>query len=199
MTGAIKTFHELPQARRGSAPWRPRGEDETREVPLVGMVRNPRSHRNKGREAEDPAAAEVITETTHKRKELAGVLDRFARQGIDLLAVDGGDGTVRDVLTSGAAIFGESWPPLIVLPKGKTNALAADLGLPGDWSLTRAIELARPGRAASPPAARWSWRTPTIRRRGCRVSCSARACSPGQPAWASRRTVSAPSTRWRWR
>lgn len=145
MTGAIKTFHELPEARPGSVPWRPRGG----EAPLVGMVRNPRSHRNKGHEAEDPAAAEVLVETTHKRKELAGVLDRFARQGIDFLAVDGGDGTVRDVLTSGAAIFGENWPPLIVLPKGKTNALAADLGLPGDWSLTRAIERARAGSFAT--------------------------------------------------
>jgi hypothetical protein len=149
MTGAIKTFHELPEARRGSTPWRARGEGEARELPLVGMVRNPRSHRNKGHEPEDPAAAEVVTETTHKRKELAGVLDRFARQGIDFLAVDGGDGTVRDVLTSGAAIFGESWPPLIVLPKGKTNALAADLGLPRDWCLARAIERAKAGSFAT--------------------------------------------------
>jgi hypothetical protein len=149
MTGAIKTFNELPEARHGSVPWRPRGGDAPGGVPLVGMVRNPRSHRNKGHEAEDPAAAEVIIETTHKRKELAGVLDRFARQGIDYLAVDGGDGTVRDVLTSGAAIFGENWPPLIVLPKGKTNALAADLGLPVDWSLARSIERARAGSFAT--------------------------------------------------
>lgn len=149
MTGAIKTFDQLPQATRGSAPYPARGEGKAREMPLVGVIRNPRSHRNKGQEPENPAAAEVITETTHKRKELVDVLDRFARQGIDFLAVDGGDGTVRDVLTSGAAIFGEDWPPLIVLPKGKTNALAADLGLPGDWGLARAIERAKAGSFAT--------------------------------------------------
>ena len=59
---------------------------------------------------------------------------------IDYLVVDGGDGTVRDVLTCGAGIFGESWPTLIVLPNGKTNALAADLGLPTNWSLSDAME-----------------------------------------------------------
>jgi len=52
---------------------------------------------------------------------------------------------VRDVLTWGDSVFGDDWPPLIVLPKGKTNALAADLGLSPQWELARAIELASAG------------------------------------------------------
>jgi hypothetical protein len=52
---------------------------------------------------------------------------------------------VRDVLTCGAGIFGESWPPLIVLPNGKTNALAVDLGLPVGWSLADALEATQSG------------------------------------------------------
>jgi len=145
MNRPIKTFDRLPQATRLAAPWRRLRASEARAVPIVGVVRNPRSHGNKGQEPEHSAEAELITETTLKRRELVEVLGRFALAGVDYIAIDGGDGTVRDVLTSGDAIFGDEWPPLIVLPKGKTNALAADLGLPRDWTLRRAIERAQAG------------------------------------------------------
>ena len=128
----IKTFDELPRPRRGSAPPAVR---EAREVPLIGVIRNTRSHRNTGREQGEAPGAEVILESTQKRRELYDVLDRFAQKGVDYLAISGGDGTVRDVLTGGAEIFGDDWPTLIVLPKGKTNALATDLGAPADWRL----------------------------------------------------------------
>jgi diacylglycerol kinase (ATP) len=146
MNRPIKTFDRLPQATRIAAPWRRLAASEERTAPLVGVVRNPRSYGNKDREPELAAGAELITETTLRRRELVEVLGRFAVAGVDYIAIDGGDGTVRDVLTAGDAIFGDEWPPLIVLPKGKTNALAADLRLPRDWSLDRAIELARAGR-----------------------------------------------------
>ena len=145
MNRPIKTFDSLPQATRVAAPWRRLAVTEQREVPLVGVVRTPRSHGNKGHEPEHAAEADVITETTLKRRELVEVLGRFALAGVDYIAVDGGDGTVRDVLTCGDAIFNDDWPPLIVLPKGKTNALASDLDLPSDWTLNRAIERARAG------------------------------------------------------
>jgi hypothetical protein len=145
MNRPIKIFDRLPQATRIAAPWRRLARSEGRTRPLVGVIRNPRSHGNKGRAPEQSAHAEVITETTQKRRELVEVLGRLALAGVDYIAIDGGDGTVRDVLTCGDAIFGDEWPPLIVLPKGKTNALAADLGLPGDWTLDRAVERARAG------------------------------------------------------
>lgn len=141
----IKTFDELPRPRRGSAPPAARGP---RETPLIGVIRNTRSHRNTGREQGSAPGAEVILESTQKRRELTDVLDRFAQRGVDYLAISGGDGTVRDVLTGGAEIFGDDWPPLIVLPKGKTNALATDLGAPADWRLAEAFEVARAGRFA---------------------------------------------------
>lgn len=139
----IKTFEELPRPERGSAGPMAR---EPRAVPLVGVIRNTRSHRNRGREQGEAPGAEVIVETTLKRRELTGVLDGFASKAIDYLAISGGDGTVRDVLTCGAEIFGDDWPPLIVLPKGKTNALATDLGAPADWRLADALALARAGK-----------------------------------------------------
>jgi len=145
MNQPIKTFDSLPQASRVAAPLRSVGEAEPRPVPLVGVIRNPRSYGNKGLAPERAAQAEVITETTLKRKELFEVLARFASAGIDYLAIDGGDGTVRDVLTCGASAFGDDWPPLILMPKGKTNALAADLELPPQWDLDRALERANAG------------------------------------------------------
>jgi len=145
MSGSIKTFDRLPQAAPGSAPFRAEHGRTPRDLPLVGLIRNPRSHRNRDHEPEYSTRAEVISEPTHKRKDLYEALDRYAQAGIDYLVISGGDGTVRDVLTCGAAIFGDHWPALIVLPKGKTNALAADLGLPRDWNLARAIERAQAG------------------------------------------------------
>jgi diacylglycerol kinase (ATP) len=147
MNQPIKTFDSLPQATLAPppAPLRSVSSGEPRTVPLVGVIRNPRSFRNQGQAPEQSAQAEVITETTLKRKDLFDVLSRFAGAGVDYLVIDGGDGTVRDVLTCGAAAFGEDWPPLIVMPKGKTNALAADLGLPGQWELDHALERAHAG------------------------------------------------------
>jgi len=48
MNHPIKTFDSLPQASRVSAPLRGVASPEPRAVPLVGVIRNPRSFRNKG-------------------------------------------------------------------------------------------------------------------------------------------------------
>lgn len=127
---ATPTDALLRRPRRASA----------RGAPLVGIVRNPRSHRNKGQAAELADCANILVETPRSHAALRETLAGFAERGIDYLAVDGGDGTVRDVLTCGAGIFGDDWPPLIVLPKGKTNALVVDLGLPNAWTLPEAME-----------------------------------------------------------
>ena len=42
--------------------------------------------------------------------------------------------------TCGQAVFGDDWPAIAVLPKGKTNALTVDLGVPDDWTLQDAID-----------------------------------------------------------
>lgn len=150
--GTIYEFAKLPGLDRRGVPassgaiGRPR---KKRAVPLVGIIRNPRSHRNKGHAAELADCSNILTQTPATRAALVGTLAEFHRRGIDYLVVDGGDGTVRDVLTCGAAIFGDDWPDLIVLPKGKTNALAIDLGLPGGWTLPEALEAASRGRAVT--------------------------------------------------
>ena len=144
MHGTVHLFDRLPEVARPSAPTAAAAAP-VRPVPLVGVIRNPRSHRNTGTPPEWTGRATLLLETPAKRSELQAILERFAERRVDYIVVDGGDGTVRDVLTCGAGIFGETWPPLIVLPNGKTNALAVDLGLPVAWSLADALEATQSG------------------------------------------------------
>ena len=142
MYGSIGEFGHLSRmaVTPASAPVRRARRAPSRGAPLVGIVRNPRSHRNKGHAAELADCANILVETPRSHAALRETLAGFAERGVDYLAVDGGDGTVRDVLTCGAGIFGDDWPPLVILPKGKTNALVVDLGLPNAWTLAEAME-----------------------------------------------------------
>jgi hypothetical protein len=103
------------------------------------VIFNPRSHRN--RKAVDAAHAlpNVIVASPVKRGELTAVLAGFAEQRVECIAISGGDGTVRDVLTAGMPVFGDRWPPIAVIPAGKTNALNVDLGAPKHWTLAEAV------------------------------------------------------------
>ena len=144
---AIHLFDSLPHIEPAAAPvFHP--AMPLRARPLVGLIRNPRSHRNGGAsgqvEPRSPGAT-IISHAPERRGELVAILAEFAAARIDLLAIDGGDGTVRDVLTCGAGAFGENWPPLIVLPHGKTNALAHDLGIGRNWTLEDALVAAKRG------------------------------------------------------
>lgn len=109
------------------------------EVPTVGVIYNPRSHRNLGADFDCGLSPHVHIARPGDRSQLPAALADFAARGIDLLVINGGDGTVRDVLTCGGPIFGDDWPAIAVLPKGKTNALTVDLGIPDNWTLQDAI------------------------------------------------------------
>lgn len=129
--------HVTPHARaRASA----RRERAPGEAPNVGVIYNPRSHGNQGADFDCGICPQVHIAQPGDRSQLPEALTEFAARGIDLLVINGGDGTVRDVLTCGAGIFGEDWPAIAVLPKGKTNALTVDLGVPADWSLQNALD-----------------------------------------------------------
>jgi len=64
-----------------------------------------------------------------------------------VLAINGGDGTVQAVLTElhNGGHFGAAAPPVAVLPSGKTNLIALDLGAQGDpvEALDRLLVIAR--------------------------------------------------------
>ncbi|MXO86048.1 hypothetical protein GRI38_08410 [Altererythrobacter aurantiacus] len=113
------------------------------EAARIGIIFNPKSHGNRKRSHETALAHadrdNIALVSPVDRDDIRQVLREFAEQGIDYLIVDGGDGTVRDVLTAGMPVFEERWPALAVLPRGKTNALTDDLGIPEDWTVADAV------------------------------------------------------------
>ncbi|HEY6965226.1 MAG TPA: diacylglycerol kinase family protein [Erythrobacter sp.] len=141
MATPIYEFGQIPRVDPGVKPrGRARRVRDAGQAPTVGVIYNPRSHRNLGADFDCGLCPHVHIAQPRARAQLPEALAEFAAKGIDLLVINGGDGTVRDVLTCGQAIFGDDWPAVAVLPKGKTNALTVDLGVPEDWGLQDAID-----------------------------------------------------------
>jgi diacylglycerol kinase (ATP) len=140
MATPIYEFSQIPRVDAADAARtlaaRERAKDQ---APVVGVIYNPRSHRNLGGDFDCGLSPHVHIARPGDRSQLPLALAEFASRGIDLLVINGGDGTVRDVLTCGQSIFGDDWPAIAVLPKGKTNALTVDLGIPDNWTLQDAI------------------------------------------------------------
>ena len=95
----------------------------------VGLIRNPKSHRNLGRARAQPLPAGVMGAEPDSRDDLREALSAFSEARVEALAIEGGDGTVRDILSVLPELF-ETPPMLAVYPLGKTNVLARDLGPP---------------------------------------------------------------------
>ncbi len=141
MATSIYEFGQIPRVDPATDPHnRTRQVQDAGQAPTVGVIYNPRSHRNQGADFDCGLCPHVHIAQPSARAQLPEALAEFAARGIDLLVINGGDGTVRDVLTCGQKIFGDDWPTLAVLPKGKTNALTVDLGIPDDWTLQDAID-----------------------------------------------------------
>ena len=121
--------------------------------PRVALLSNPRSTGNLAQLprirafcAEHPDVFHYEVEHAHQ---IGDAMRTIARVQPKLLVINGGDGTVQAALTelhNGGHFEGEA-PPVAVLPSGKTNLIAMDLGIHGDpvKSLERLIELARSG------------------------------------------------------
>ena len=185
--------------------------------PRIALLSNPKSTRNLAqlsriREycAEHPDVFHYEVEHAYQIGEAMRVIARVRPK---VLAINGGDGTVQAALTeiyNGGYFQGEP-PPVAVLPSGKTNLIALDLGARGDpiEALERLIELARTdlapytvarelialrhGEAASARPSACSWAAP-----GLPTPCSTAATrsirSACRPGW---RTESPPSLCWR--
>lgn len=152
MSSSVHEFSHLPRSGTAIAASgiaeepASSGSAERGDEPCVGVIYNPRSHRNRGQDLDCGGSPFIFVAQPGNRDQLPRALADFAERKIDLLIINGGDGTVRDVLTSGQTIFGEDWPAIAVLPKGKTNALTVDLDAPHDWSLQAAIDAFHKGR-----------------------------------------------------
>lgn len=102
----------------------------------IGVISNPRSHRNRRDLAAVMRAAAALPDGRHRLLEdmadLPAILADFAAAGVRLLVVNGGDGTVQAVFTE---IFNDgpfaTPPAFAVLSGGMTNMIADDVGLRG--------------------------------------------------------------------
>ncbi len=115
----------------------------------AGIISNPLSRAGReGRARLGAAAAGLPRAEPTTRAELRDALRDFAARGVDLLVVQGGDGTLREVLTALPAGYGDAPPPEIaVLSAGKINLAARVLGSAGmgEAALRRLLDAAERG------------------------------------------------------
>lgn len=75
----------------------------------------------------------ALVRCTYDKSEIPGVMREFNGEGIKLLLISGGDGTICNVLTSYINLFGEEGLPIIVpLMGGTINMIGDDAGLRKD-------------------------------------------------------------------
>jgi hypothetical protein len=119
--------------------------------PRIALLSNPKSTGNLAQLprmrafcAEHP---DIFHYEVEKADQVGEALRTIARVRPKMLVINGGDGTVQAALTEiyNGGHFGKEPPPVAVLPSGKTNLIALDLGAPGDpiKALERLLEIAQ--------------------------------------------------------
>jgi hypothetical protein len=143
---------EMTSAAGEVCPWNPAAAAMGRTLrPRIALLSNPKSTRNVAqlsriREycSDHPDVFHYEVEHAHQIGEAMKVIARVRPK---VLAINGGDGTVQAALTEiyNGGYFQGDPPPVAVLPSGKTNLIALDLGARGDpiEALERLIQLAR--------------------------------------------------------
>ena len=133
-------------------PWNASAAGVARKPrPRIALLSNPKST---GNLAQLPRIREYCADhpdvfhyEVEQASQIGEAMKVIARVRPRVLAINGGDGTVQAALTElhNGGHFGDEPPPVAVLPSGKTNLIALDLGAKGDpiETLERLIELAR--------------------------------------------------------
>lgn len=117
----------------------------------VALLSNPVSTGNRGQLPRIRSFCAGRSDIFHYEVEaidqISDAMRAIARVKPQVLVVNGGDGTVQAVLTElyNGRHFGAAPPPIAVLPNGKTNLIALDLGASGDplAALSRIVDLAK--------------------------------------------------------
>jgi hypothetical protein len=117
----------------------------------VALLSNPRSTGNRSLLPRIRAFCAENKDIFHYEVEdvsqIGQALRTIARVRPKAIVINGGDGTVQAALTElyQGGHFGDDPPPVAVLPNGKTNLIAHDLGAAGDpiVALERVLELVR--------------------------------------------------------
>ena len=104
----------------------------------IGLIINPRSHANKTKPTDFAEVLarypEVQSASPNGLPELQETLSGFAADGVTLLIVCGGDGTLRDVVSALPLAFPDDLPEIAILSAGNTNLAARVLGSAGSDS-----------------------------------------------------------------
>ncbi|WEK48323.1 MAG: acylglycerol kinase family protein [Candidatus Andeanibacterium colombiense] len=119
-------------------------------MPLIAVLSNPNSSGNRRhlpRIREFCAdRGNVMNVEVSNLALLRPALDRIAAARPDVFVINGGDGTIQSVLTELYADDGPDWklPPIALMPGGRTNVIAKDMGASGDplRALQRVIAIA---------------------------------------------------------
>jgi len=119
--------------------------------PRIALLSNPKSTGNLAQLPRIRAFCAEHPDIFHYEVEAADQIGEamrtIARISPAVLAINGGDGTVQAALTElyNGGHFGAETPPVAVLPSGKTNLIALDLGAQGDpvEALEKLLDIAR--------------------------------------------------------
>jgi hypothetical protein len=119
--------------------------------PRVALLSNPKSTGNLAQLSRIRSYCADHPDIFHYEVEhvdqIGSALQSIARVRPKMLVINGGDGTVQATLTEihNGGHFDDVPPPVAVLPSGKTNLIALDLGVHGDpiKALEQLVELAQ--------------------------------------------------------
>ena len=105
-------------------------------MPIIGLIANPHSGKNKrnpriieqfrtimGSKGQVilPASVEKLPEEVRKLKE----------KNVDIIAINGGDGTIHQTITAIFQVYGEeTWPIIAIVKGGTMNNIARNVGIP---------------------------------------------------------------------
>lgn len=106
-------------------------------MPGIGIITNPHSKLNKRNPGTPQLLGYILGEhgrlaITQSLQDLSRVAYKFRDSNIDILAINGGDGTISKTLTAFVEAYGDKPLPKIALLRGGTmNVLANNLGISG--------------------------------------------------------------------
>jgi diacylglycerol kinase family enzyme len=110
---------------------------KTRPVPGIGVITNPRSRSNK-RNPEGMQRLAYLVGTrgaaaaTRSLDDLFRAAEEFKAAGIDILGINGGDGTLHVTLTAFLRVYGDApFPAVAILGGGTLNTIARGLRIRG--------------------------------------------------------------------
>jgi diacylglycerol kinase (ATP) len=106
-------------------------------MPGIGVLTNPRSRRNKRNPRLARRLAYIVgdsgqLEAPEGLGELTHAVQKFRERDVDIVAINGGDGTAHVALGALYKAYGDQLPRIALLRGGTMNTIAHGLGIRGD-------------------------------------------------------------------